>query len=344
MIEKAIDISVIVPMFNEAANLPGNLLRIRDALKLTGATFEIIPVDDGSLDDTRARLNELASQDDTIHPTGYPDNSGRGRALRHGIAAARGRFIMTTDADLSYDEAYLPVMYQLLSAPQAPDMVVGSPYMPGGETRNVPPKRLLISRLGNIILSRIIPGNLKTVTGILRGYRAEAIKALDLEANGKEIHLEILSKGIAAGMRVLEFPAVLTSRKQGKSKFRFKATALSHILFSFFEKPSLLFGLVGAFFILTGLALGGYIIYLWQKAALDPNRPLMTLMVIFLLAGMQVLLFGFIGTLLVILRREIFRVQRRQGEILLRLNQIDSTRPHEQPTTTRQRETADVAD
>ena len=325
MTETRPEISVVVPMFNEAANLPGNILSIADALKLTGASFEIIPVDDGSLDDTRARLDQMARDFEFVRPAGYPDNSGRGRAIRTGIASARGRFIMTTDADLSYDETYLPVMYELLCHPQAPDMVVGSPYMNGGGTRNVAPKRLFISRLANIVLSRIVPGNLKTVTGILRGYRAESIKSLDLESNGKEIHLEILSKGIAAGFRVLEFPAVLTARTRGKSKFRFKATALSHILFSFFEKPSILFGIVGLSFILTGLAIGGYVIYLWQRAELDPNRPIMTLMVIFLLSGMQVLLFGFIGTLLVILRREVFRVQRRLGEMMLRLDRMEST-------------------
>lgn len=317
-------ISVIVPMFNEADNLPGNIERIKAALRLTGVSFEIIPVDDGSVDDTFGKLKVMAGQDDIIRPVGYPDNSGRGRAIRVGIKNARGKYIMTCDADLSYDESYLPAMYKLLSSPQAPDMVVGSPYMEGGGTQNVPANRLFVSRLGNLILSRIMPGNIKTVTGILRGYRADAIRSLDLEANGKEIHLEILSKGIAAGFRVIEFPAILTGRRKGKSKFRFRATAFSHILFSFFEKPSILFGVIGSFLILSGLAIGGYLIHLWQQAALNPNRPLMTLMVIVLLAGMQVLLFGFIGSLLVILRREIFRVQRRQGEILQRLDQIDS--------------------
>jgi len=269
-------------------------------------------------------LRVMARSDPTIRPVGYPDNSGRGRALRVGIAHAQGRFILTTDADLSYDESHLTVMYDLLSGPHAPDMVVGSPYMEGGATRNVPAKRLFVSKLGNLILSRIMPGKIKTVTGILRGYRAEAIRALDLESDGKEIHLEIVSKGAAAGFRIMEFPAVLTGRAQGRSKFRFRATALSHILFSFFEKPSILFGLVGSILILAGLVMGGYIVYLWQKAELNPNRPLMTLMVIVLVAGMQVLLFGFLGSLLVILRREIFRVQRRQGEILQRLDGIES--------------------
>ncbi len=325
MRQPEIEISVIVPMFNEAANLPGNIDRIENALKLTGQSFEIIPVNDGSIDDTYEALRNIAKDDDCLRPTGYPDNSGRGRALRTGISHARGKFIMTCDADLSYDEAYLPAMYKLLSAPEAPDMVVGSPYMSGGDTKNVPTNRLLISRLGNLVLSRIMPGNMHTVTGILRGYRASAIQALDLESDGKEIHLEIISKGIAAGFRITEFPAVLTGRKKGKSKFRFKATALSHILFSFFEKPSILFGIVGTLLILAGLGAGVYIVYLWQAGTLNPNRPLMTLMVIVLLAGMQVLLFGFLGSLLVSLRREIFRVQRRQGEIIQQIDKMSTT-------------------
>jgi dolichol-phosphate mannosyltransferase len=321
-----IHISVVVPMFNEEANLPGVIDRMQAALRLTGVPYEIIPVNDGSTDDTWAILQEMARHDNSIRPAGYPDNSGRGRAIRVGFAHARGKYVLTTDADLSYDEAYLPAMYRLLASPEAPDMVIGSPYMEGGGTSHVPAGRRLISQLGNMILSRIMPGGIKTVTGILRGYRAEAIKSLDLESEGKEIHLEVLSKGMAAGFRVIEFPAILTGRKKGKSKFRFRATAISHLLFSCFEKPSILFGVIGSGLILAGLFMGGYIIYLWRQAALNPNRPMMTLMVIVLLAGMQVLLFGFLGSLLVVLRREIFRVQRRQGEILQRLDRMDTGR------------------
>ncbi|MEE9443086.1 MAG: glycosyltransferase [candidate division Zixibacteria bacterium] len=319
-----IEISIVVPMYNEADNLPGNIEMIRTALKITNMPFEIIAVDDGSKDNTMGKLQAMARQDDTLRPVGYPDNSGRGRALRTGIAHARGKYILTCDADLSYDEAYLPAMYQILSLPEAPDMVIGSPYMEGGSTKNVPSRRLFISRMANLFLSRIMPGNLRTVTGILRGYKASAIQSLDLESDGKEIHLEILSKSIAAGFRHIEFPAELTGRAKGKSKFRFKATALSHILFSVFEKPSILFGVVGSLLILAGLGMGSYIIYLWQNAQLNPNRPLMTLMIIVLLAGMQVLLFGFLGSLLVSLRREIFRMQRRQGEIIQSIKKIEN--------------------
>ncbi|MFH1701150.1 MAG: glycosyltransferase [Candidatus Zixiibacteriota bacterium] len=324
MNKERIEISVVVPMYNEADNLPGNIEKIKAALKILNVPFEIIAVDDGSNDNTMEKLQAMARQNDALRPVGYPDNSGRGRAIRTGIAHAQGKYILTCDADLSYDEAYLPAMYQILSLPEAPDMVIGSPYMAGGSTKNVPPKRLFISRMANLFLSRIMPGNIRTVTGILRGYKASAIQSLDLESDGKEIHLEILSKGIAAGFRLIEFPAELTGRIKGKSKFRFKATAFSHILFSFFEKPSILFGAVGSLLILVGLGMGSYIIYLWQNAQLNPNRPLMTLMIIVLLAGMQVLLFGFLGSLLVSLRREIFRMQRRQGEIIQSIKKIEN--------------------
>ena len=89
--------------------------------------------------------------------------------------------------------------------------------------------------------------------------------------------------------------------------------------------------------------MGGYIIYLWQRAELNPNRPMMTLMVIVLVGGMQVLLFGFIGSLLVVLRREIFRVQRRQGEILQRLGKIESSRIAAEEEPVEAGETADVS-
>jgi len=94
--------------------------------------------------------------------------------------------------------------------------------------------------------------------------------------------------------------------------------------------------------ILTGMVIGGYLIYLWQHAALNPNRPLMTLMVIVLVAGMQVLLFGFIGSLLVILRREIFRVQRRQGEILQRLDKTGPEYSDQEPMPSHKEDTSDV--
>jgi dolichol-phosphate mannosyltransferase len=317
-----IEISAVVPVFNESENIPNNLLRMAAALSITGKTFEILPVDDGSTDDTASKIKQLAAEDSRIRYIGYQNNAGRGKAIRTGIKAARGRFILTIDCDLSYSEEYLPVMHRLLADNSEIDMVIGSPYMSEGRTENVSFKRLAISKLGNKILSMAMRGKIKTLTGVLRGYKAETVKNLDLESDGKEIHLEILSKALASGFRPLEFPAVLQSRKKGKSKFRFKATALSHLVFSFFERPSLLFGFIGLVLIAAGMGLGGYIIYLWQAGTLNPDRPMMTLMVLLLVAGLQVILFGFLGTQLVALRKEVYKIQRNQHVVENRLVEL----------------------
>lgn len=317
-----IDVSVIVPAYNEAENIPQNLPKMVAALSLTGCLFEILPVDDGSTDDTAETIKRLAKEDPRIRYVGYKKNGGRGRAIRTGIKAARGRYILTIDCDLSYSEEYLPVMYRLLKDNPEVDFLIGSPYMTDGRTEDVAFKRLWISKIGNLILSSAMHGKIKTLTGILRGYKAEVVKRLQLESDGKEIHLEILSKALASGYVPLEFPAVLRSRKKGKSKFKFKATALSHLIFSFFERPSLLFGIIGLLMMGIGFGVGLYIIYLWQSGTLNPNRPLMTLMMLLMVSGLQVILFGFLGTQMVGLRKEIYKIQTVQYKTAERLEKL----------------------
>jgi hypothetical protein len=178
---------------------------------------------------------------------------------------------------------------------------------------------LLISQLGNKILGLAMKGNFSMVTQMFRGYRKEVIDSLELEADRKEIHLEILSKALAAGYRAVEIPAVLKWRASGTSTFRLRATSISHLLFSFYEKPSLLFGVLGLTFASIGIIIGLYIIVLWQQQRLNPARPLMTLLVLFVLSGIQLAAFGFIGTQIAALRREIIKVQRENrllGRIL----------------------------
>ena len=128
------------------------------------------------------------------------------------------------------------------------------------------------------------------------------------------------------GYKVKELPTALKARSKGRSKFRFKATAVSHLIFSFFERPIILFGAIGLFMLFLGFLGGAYIIYLWQKGTLNPNRPLMTLMVLLIVGGIQVLLFGFLGTQLVHLRKEIYKVQRENKNLEKKIGDMQ-TRP-----------------
>jgi dolichol-phosphate mannosyltransferase len=320
--ERKIDISVVVPMFNEEENATKTLERLLCVLDSTNKRWEIIAVDDGSTDKTKSLVEDFSKFNSSIKLISYSPNQGRGKALRVGFQKAQGRIICTTDADLSYDEKYIIQMIKLLEQHQDADLVIGSPYIEGGKAEDVPFLRLLLSRLGNKILGFAMKGKISTVTGVLRAYRRECIKSLELESDGKEIHLEILSKALSMGYKAMEMPAVLKARKKGKSKFRFRATAISHIVFSFFEKPIILFGLVGLFMLLLGFLGGVYVIYLWQKGTLNPNRPLMTLIVLLVISGIQVLLFGFLGTQLVHLRKEIYKIQRENKNLEEKINNL----------------------
>ena len=303
-------VSVIVPMYNEAENVETTIGRIKRVMDGVGKSYEIIPVNDGSTDQTLPMLEKMADDDPHIRVAAYPHNIGRGKALRVGFAQARGAIVVSIDADLSYDPEYILDFLNLLDNEGDVDVVLGSPYTEGGKTEGVPLGRLLVSRLGNMILSFSLPGKFRTVTCIFRAYRRKVLESLDLESTGKEIHLEILSKVLALGFRVKEVPATLKGRKRGTSKFRFRGTAMSHLMFSVLQKPMIVFGIVGIGLLVVGLIIGGYIVYLKYTGNLNPIRPLMTMVVLFLLGGIHLLSFGFIAILLGILRKEILKVQR----------------------------------
>ncbi len=320
--KKDIDVSVVVPMFNEEENAKSTLDRLTTALDFIPKRWEIIVVDDGSTDQTKKLVEDYCHLNRWVKLISYPQNQGRGKALRVGFAHAQGKIICTTDADLSYDEKHILQMIEVLDHNPDVDLVVGSPYAHGGKAEGVPLFRLLLSKWGNRVLGFAMKGGLSTVTGVLRAYRKECINALELESDGKEIHLEILSKALSMGYKAKELPATLKARTKGKSKFRFRATAVSHLIFSFFEKPMILFGAIGLFMLILGSLGGTYIIYLWQKGTLNPNRPLMTLIVLLIVAGIQVLLFGFLGTQLVHLRKEIYKIQRENKTLEDKINNL----------------------
>ena len=308
--KEPIDISIVIPAYNESENITDTVKRIAATFAGRPERWEVIFVDDGSADDTRAVIEQLAEVDSHVILAGYDRNAGRGRALRVGFAQARGEIIVSTDADLSYESRYILDLVDALYTDLEIDFVLGSPYMPGGGTEGVDPKRLFISRLGNKILQATIDNSIHTFTGIFRAYRRGVLDSLELESDGKEIHLEILSRALGTGYRMKEVPAVLHGREKGRSKFRFGGTALSHMLFSFNERPILVFGGLGLLLLVGGFLGGVYVSILRFQGTLNPGRPLTTLAPMLMLAGLQVLSFGFIALQISALRREVFKIQR----------------------------------
>ena len=309
------DLSIVVPMFNEAENAETTLNRVDQALASFQGTYEIVVVNDGSLDNTLDILNRLAEQDGKLKIVSYSKNIGRGMALRKGFKESSGEIIVSIDADLSYSPHYILDLVKILKEEIDIDFVLASPYMPGGGVQNVPLLRLWVSKLGNKILRFAMPNRIYTSTGIFRAYRRKVLDSLEIESDGKEIHLEILSKALALGYRVKEIPAILTGRQKGRSKFRFKKTATSHLVFSAFEKPMILFGFIGLVTLGIGSLIGLYVAYLRYSGTLTPGRPLITLALLLILGGIQILAFGFIALQILALRKEILRIQKENLEL-----------------------------
>jgi glycosyltransferase involved in cell wall biosynthesis len=309
------DLSVVIPMFNEAENAGATLDRVEEAMMSFQGTYEIVAVNDGSTDDTLLELKRAAEKNGRVKIITYSKNFGRGRALREGFKKSKGDIVVSIDADLSYDPLYILDFVKVLQTEQEVDLVLASPYMPGGGVENVPFLRLWISKLGNRVLRLAMSNRIYTSTGIFRAYRKKLLDSLEIESDGKEIHLEILSKALALGYRVNEMPAILTGRKKGRSKFKFSKTSFTHLAFSVFEKPMILFGFLGLITLGIGFLIGLYIAYLRFLGELTAGRPLITLALLLIIGGVQILSFGFVAIQIVSLRKEILRIQKGNLEL-----------------------------
>lgn len=313
---QTINLSIIAPMYNESLRIRENIEKLMKKLRERDDSWELILINDGSTDGTLKIVQKINEREENIHLISYPRNRGRGHALRRGFDAARGEYIITTESDLSWGEDIVDKLYTALRETGA-DVVIASPYLKGGRLENIPLKRAFLSRFGNKLLTFAVSGNLTMISGMTRGYRREVIDSLSLESERKEIHLEIVSKCSALGFKIMEIPAVLRWEKeengepQRKSSFHSRKLILSHLAFSFYQKPMIIFGVSGFIMLLAGIILG--IIFVVQRymGTLNPTRPLYILMIILLLAGIQMLSFGFIANQIGIVKKEIYRIQQK---------------------------------
>jgi glycosyltransferase involved in cell wall biosynthesis len=309
-------ISIVAPMFNESLNIESTIFKVKEELKNKGYDdYELVFVNDGSIDDTWEKAQEIAKNEPILKVVGYSVNQGRGKALRTGIDKAIGDLIITIDFDLSYDATHITRMVKELENDDTLDAVLASCYMPGGKTVGIPPFRLFISKTANLLYRYAYTPQIYTSTCVVRAYRKEAIQALDLESNDKEIHLEIISKLLANNKKLKEIPGTLTRRSAGKSSFKFKAHSISHIFFFIQERPFALFGILGFILMLLGFASSIVLLIsrfgniqgfeeLFISRIASPN-----FVIILFLAAFQILGLGFLGIQNNLLKKELFKIQ-----------------------------------
>ena len=176
-------------------------------------------VDDGSTDGTAAAAAAFAAARPAVKILSLPSNRGLGAALSAGFSAARGEWIATLDADLTFRPAALREMLARGRAENA-DLVAGSPYLRAGDMAGVSWLRRLPSLMLNALYRGLFGLSLTAYTPVFRLYRAARLRELALTAEGFEINAEIAARGLLAGWRVAEVPAALETRTAGVSKLR----------------------------------------------------------------------------------------------------------------------------
>jgi dolichol-phosphate mannosyltransferase len=258
------DVSVVCPFYNEAGILEQAVRTLMKRLASLNATWELIIVNDGSTDGSDDIAARLAIEHPSLRVLGYRYNRGRGFALRTGVSAAAGDLIVTTEIDLSWGDSIVHDLVNALDQWPDVDIVVASPHLAGGAYKNVPFKRVWLSRIGNRVIRACMSNAVTMNTGMTRGYRRGAILSLPLTEDGKEFHLEVILKATAFGLRIREIPAVLEwkeykhrgQRIKRKSSSRVNRLIVSHSLFSMFANPvryvwglSLVSSLLGAMFL-----------------------------------------------------------------------------------------------
>ena len=222
-------LSIVLPAYNEAHDLPDLLDRIGRTMTPYGKRYQIIVVDDGS-DDETADVAEAMAPRLPVKVFRHGENGGLGRALRTGLLTAMqdSRFVVTMDADNSHDPELIPLMIERLQLGH--DVVVASRFQEGGQEVGVGLHRRALSHTASRVLRWVFPlKGVRDYSSGYRAYRAELLKDLVdeygedsfIEETGFACMLEALLKAGAREARMVEVPLVLRyDRKQGASKMR----------------------------------------------------------------------------------------------------------------------------
>jgi len=222
-------VAIVVPCFNEQDGLPMLADRIDCLTERFGSDydFSFVFVDDGSTDDTWTVLQSLFGAKQHCYLVRHDKNSGINAAISSGAARLDVDIICTMDSDCSYDPMMFGEMIPLLS--DGVSVVTASPYHRDGRTEDVSAFRLLLSRGASILYRFVFHQKLATYTSCFRVYRRSALTAVHTEHRGFIGIAEVLARLDHAGYRIIEYPAVLRSRRHGASKLRLPRTIAGHL-------------------------------------------------------------------------------------------------------------------
>jgi glycosyltransferase involved in cell wall biosynthesis len=306
------DLSVILPIYNESENIPRLYDELVPVLEATGSSFEIIAVDDGSQDDSFARLTSLRVDDHRLRIMRFRRNFGQTAAFAAGFHHARGAVVITMDADLQNDPVDIPKL--LAKIDEGYDVVSGWRQERWKEgvlafvTRRIP------SAAANWLISRVTGVYLHDYGCALKAYRSEVINEIRLYG---DLHRFIPAIASYIGVRIAEVPVSYRPRKYGQSKYGIGRTVrvlldllTVRFLLSYSTRPIHIFGLLGLLSVLLGVGIGIYLTvikFLYQAALAE--RPLLLFAILLVMVGVQLVTMGLLGEMVV---RTYYESQNKQ--------------------------------
>jgi glycosyltransferase involved in cell wall biosynthesis len=291
------DLSLVIPVYNEADNLRPLCQRICEALAATNWTYEVVMIDDGSTDDSAQILTCLHAEDPHLKVLRFRRNFGQTAALAAGFAYAHGEVIVSLDGDLQNDPLDIPRLVAKLN--EGYDLVSGwrinrqDPFL----------RRRLPSQIANWLISLTTRVKLHDYGCTLKAFRRDVVKELKLYG---EMHRFIPALAGDLGARIIELPVTHHPRRRGRSKYGLIRTLWVMLdlltvkfLSNYATRPSHLFGLCGLLAVLLGgaitLLLGIQKVFFGVRLA---DRPLLLLGVLLVVIGVQFVTLGLIGEML----------------------------------------------
>jgi len=291
------ELSVVVPVYNEEANVEPLIGEINGVLRHLGKSYEVVVVDDGSEDRTFAVLSKLHREQPTMKVVRLKRNFGQTAALAAGLAYARGEIVVLMDGDGQNDPADIPALLAKLA--QGNDLVAGWRF----NRRDPFLNRRLPSMIANRLISWTTRVKLHDYGCTLKAMRKEIAKNLKLYG---EMHRFIPAIAFERGARIAELKVNHRPRLRGQSKYGITRTLrvvldllTVKFMISYSTRPSHVFGPIG---ILSGVA--GFLIAIYltiQKWVYDleiGGRPLLLLAILLIFIGFQFVTMGLLGEML----------------------------------------------
>ncbi len=296
--DEPVEVSVVIPLLNEEDNLERLHQQLQQTFGGLGKTYEIVFVDDGSTDGSFAVLGALQRRDPHVRVVRLRRNFGQTAAFAAGFDLARGEVVITMDADLQNDPADIPRLLQEIAA--------GYDIVSGWRIRRQDQwlRRRLPSKIANALISRLTGVNLHDYGCSLKAYRSEVVKGIRLYG---EMHRFIPALASWMGVRVAEVPVNHRPRQFGRSKYGLSRTVrvildllTVKFLLNYATRPIHVFGLVGLLCLGLGGTIGTYLsagrLFLNQPLS---DRPLLLLAVLLVVLGVQFVIMGLLGELVV---------------------------------------------